>query len=575
MAEQKKALQLASVASMIDQFNIPNIQILLDLGYKVDVVADFTHPGTITNDRAEDLKSRLNDMGVRVIDIAIPRSLNPSAVMSAYKQVKKLITSEHYDLIHCHSPIGGVICRQAAKSERKNGTKVIYTAHGFHFYDGAPLKNWMIFYPIEKYFSRCTDVLITINKEDYKRASEKFKARKVVYIPGVGVDTEKFAVCKVDKRTKRSELGVKDSDFILLSVGELSERKNQKVIIDALHMIKEEGNIDDIVYLAVGKGDQEEEFRRLIREYGLDDHIKLLGFRADIDELCEIVDCFVHPSIREGLGIASLEAMAAGLPLISANVNGIKDYTEDGVSGYCIDPTNVDAMVKAIKHMYDDETFRNNCASNNFKTAKTFDIRHTDEIMSDVYRGGYRHLLSIAVRQEKREELGLGLSDFVVISIGELNDNKNHRVIIEALADVPDAKYVIVGKGNLEEQLRKLAVEHGVSNRVILTGFRTDVRDLLWMSDCFAFPSKREGLGIAALEGMSAGLPVIGHGIGGIRNFVIDGETGWLCGDDNDYKQKLRFTKEEGDLFRMSLLCKRKAEHFSVSTSNRIMKKEY
>ena len=189
--------------------------------------------------------------------------------------------------------------------------------------------------------------------------------------------------------------------------------------------------------------------------------------------------------------------------------------------------------------------------------------------------GGYRHLLSIAVRQEKREELGLGLSDFVVISIGELNDNKNHRVIIEALADVPDAKYVIVGKGNLEEQLRKLAVEHGVSNRVILTGFRTDVRDLLWMSDCFAFPSKREGLGIAALEGMSAGLPVIGHGIGGIRNFVIDGETGWLCGDDNDYKQKLRFTKEEGDLFRMSLLCKRKAEHFSVSTSNRIMKKEY
>ena len=95
MAEQKKALQLASVASMIDQFNIPNIQILLDLGYKVDVVADFAHPGTITNDRAEDLKSRLNDMGVRVIDIAIPRSLNPRAVMSAYKQVKKLITTSY------------------------------------------------------------------------------------------------------------------------------------------------------------------------------------------------------------------------------------------------------------------------------------------------------------------------------------------------------------------------------------------------------------------------------------------------------------------------------------------------
>lgn len=255
MSEPKKALQLASVASMIDQFTIPNIQILLDLGYKVDVVADFTHPGTITNERAEDLKRRLNDMGVRVVDIAIPRSLNPQAVTSAYKQVKKLIISEHYNLIHCHSPIGGVICRQAAITERKKGTKVIYTAHGFHFYDGAPLKNWIVFYPIEKWYSRFTDVLITINNEDYKRASEKFHAKKTVYIPGVGIDTEKFAPRKSGRDKIRKELGLQDSQVMLLSVGELNENKNHISVIRAIRGL-------DLVYVIVGKGDKKEELER-------------------------------------------------------------------------------------------------------------------------------------------------------------------------------------------------------------------------------------------------------------------------------------------------------------------------
>lgn len=384
---EKKALQLASVASMIDQFNIPNIEILQSLGYTVDVVADFTNPGTITRERAENLRKRLTDINVKVFDIEIPRSLNPRAIVAAYQMVNKLLDDRHYDLLHCHSPIGGVIARQAAKEKRKDGLKVIYTAHGFHFFDGAPLKNWLIFYPIEKHFSRYTDILITINKEDYKRADEKFYAKKTVYIPGVGVDSEKFAICKVNKIAKRKELGVKESDFLLLSVGELSERKNQKVIIDALHQMKELGSIGNIVYLAVGKGNQEQEFKRLIREYGLETHVRLLGFRTDINELCETVDCFVHPSIREGLGIAPLEAMAAGLPLISAAVNGIKDYTEDGVSGCCIAPTDVNAMVTAITRMHDDDEFRISCAANNFKIAKTFDIKNTERIMFEVYRG--------------------------------------------------------------------------------------------------------------------------------------------------------------------------------------------
>ena len=383
---EDKALVLASVASMIDQFNISYIHILQSLGYKVDVVADFKNPGTITSERAENLKTSLINMDVRVIDIAIPRSLSLSAVLSAYEEVKKLIKAEQYDLIHCHSPIGGAICRLAARVGKKNGTKVIYTAHGFHFYDGAPLKNWLIFYPVERALSRWTDVLITINKEDYHRASEQFKAKKTVYIPGVGVDTEKFAVCKVDNKKKRRDLSVKTDDFLLLSVGELSERKNQRIIIEALGKMKTEGSLGNTVYLAVGKGDMQKTFEGLVKEYGLEGCVKFLGFRTDIAELCKTADCFVHPSVREGLGIAPLEAMAAGLPLISAKVNGIKDYTEEGVSGCCIDPESVDEMAAAIRKMDNDTGFREKCGRNNVVTARQFDINRTNEIMRNIYK---------------------------------------------------------------------------------------------------------------------------------------------------------------------------------------------
>ena len=170
-----RALVLASVASMIDQFNLTNIQLLQSIGYQVDVVADFTNPGNITNERAETLKFNLENKGSIVYDIAIPRTLNPRLIFQAYKKIKMLIDEGEYSLLHCHSPIGGAIARFAGREKRKKGLRIIYTAHGFHFYKGAPMKNWIIFYWAEKWLSRYTDVLITINKEDYKRAKENFK----------------------------------------------------------------------------------------------------------------------------------------------------------------------------------------------------------------------------------------------------------------------------------------------------------------------------------------------------------------------------------------------------------------
>lgn len=381
---KKKVLMLASVASMIDQFNMSNIDILLKIGYDVDVACNFGYGSTCSDEKIAELKAKLKEKGVRCFQIDFTRSvMNLFQDGKAYKQVRKLVENNKYDLIHCHSPIGGVIGRIVA---HETNTKVIYTAHGFHFYEGGPKKNWFIYYPIEKALSKWTDVLITINKEDYNRAKKKFFAKETRYIPGVGVDVEKFEMGlknkQQNKKMKRAELGVSDNDFVLLSVGELQDRKNQRVVIEALHML----NNPNIYYWAVGKGELFPEYLEMIKKYGLEKNVFLLGFRTDIMELCNAADCFVHPSVREGLGIAPLEAMAGGLPLISSYVNGIKDYTENEVSGCCIiDPLSVTEMKKAIEKMYQDVEFRNRCGINNLETVKKFDIKNTNNIMQDIY----------------------------------------------------------------------------------------------------------------------------------------------------------------------------------------------
>src|SRR5699024_9702226 len=102
--------------------------------------------------------------------------------------LQKLANSESYDIVHTQSPIGGALCRLAFRKNRKRGTKIIYQAHGFHFYKGGPISNWIFFYPIEKVCSYFTDTLITINHEDYELAKKKFHAKEVVYVPGVGID---------------------------------------------------------------------------------------------------------------------------------------------------------------------------------------------------------------------------------------------------------------------------------------------------------------------------------------------------------------------------------------------------
>ena len=378
MAE-KRALMLASVASMIDQFNMPNICLLQRLGYKTDVAADFTNPGTITTERSEALKKRLEEMGVAVLDIAIPRSLNLRAIRSSYRKLKTVFQSNHYELIHCQSPIGGAVCRMAARKEREKGTRVIYTAHGFHFYAGAPVKNWIVFYPIEKILSRSTDVLITINKEDYKLASAHFAAKELDYVPGIGVDTRKFCSAGGGERI-RNELGIMPEDTMLLSVGELNENKNHQAVIRAIA-----GMPEKLYYVVVGKGEKEKDLEDLAAALGLGDRLKLVGFRTDVDAFYKAADLFVFPSRREGLPVSLMEAMASGLRVACGRIRGNTDLIEPGAGGFLFDPNNPEEIAACIrKALAADRAEMGRC---NIQKMRQFDRACVEREMERIYSG--------------------------------------------------------------------------------------------------------------------------------------------------------------------------------------------
>lgn len=315
------------------------VKSLLDAGHTVEIA---------TNDAEVPIPECYREWGCVAHTISTSRSPLNKGNLGAVKQLRKLVEENRYDIVHCHTPVAAMCARLACRGARKRGTKVFYTAHGFHFYKGAPLKNWLLYYPVEKICSRWTDLLITINQEDYALAQRKMKAKEVVYVPGVGVDLTKFGNATVDRAAKRRELGVPEDATLLLSVGELNANKNHETIIRALAKLENNANV---YYAIAGRGGLDKYLQNLTASLGLGDRVKLLGYRTDVAELCATADVFAFPSFREGLGLAAVEAMVYGLPLITSNVHGINDYSEDGKTGFKNAPNDVDGFAESIKKL--------------------------------------------------------------------------------------------------------------------------------------------------------------------------------------------------------------------------------
>lgn len=376
-----KALMVASVASMIDQFNRENISLLQTMGYEVDVACNFEVGNTSSEERVKRFRQELQKQEVGTFQLPIPRKILAfSDMIQAYKQLKKMVEEKQYTLVHCHSPIGSVIARLACRKQRKKGLKLIYTAHGFHFFTGAPKKNWLIFYPIEKIFARYTDILITICSEDYQRARKKKLGKNIVYSPGVGIDVDK--VKKIDKKAdKRQMLGIREKDILVLSVGELNQNKNHETIVRALKQL----NRTDVHYVICGQGDKKEELERMAKQFGMEERLHLLGFRTDALEWMKVADLFAFPSYREGLPVSLMEAMAAGLPVVCSKIRGNVDLIKDGEGGYMCEPMDVASFAENLSRLIKDAEQRKCMGEKNQITVQQFDKTKVSEVMKKVY----------------------------------------------------------------------------------------------------------------------------------------------------------------------------------------------
>ena len=340
----KKALMTASMASMLDNFNRNNIKLLLELGYTVTLAANFnaeedsSPPGKLQRFRQE-----MEEKGCRVVHIDFSRKLsNIRKQFRSYRQIRAL-AAEKYDLVHCHSPICAALTRLVFRNQRKLGTKVIYTAHGFHFFRGAPVKNWLLYFPVEWACARWTDILNTINREDYERAKRWLKAGKIVYLPGVGIDLEKFKPEKSSRQAVRMQLGIKENEKMLLSVGELSRGKNLGNVIKALWRL----NDSSVRYIICGQGTCEKRWKDLAARLGIADQVIFLGYQENISEICQGADLFIFPSLREGLPMALLEAIATKTPVICSNIRGNRELVRE--KEFLFNPQNVKAITQCIR----------------------------------------------------------------------------------------------------------------------------------------------------------------------------------------------------------------------------------
>lgn len=374
----KRALIVTTIGGFLPQFEMNDARILQAYGLEVQYASNFRKPVYELNMEA------LHELGVKTHPISVEKSpLHVFRNVKAFFQVRKLIDQEEIDLIHCHNPMGGVIARLAAATSRRK-PKVIYTAHGFHFYEGAPVLNWLLYYPAERFLAHFTDALITINREDERLARcFNLKSRRSVFlIHGVGVDMTRFSPKPEERDPMRERLCIPKDAFHIVTAAELNQNKNQITVIRAIAKLK-----DPLIYYSIcGKGPCWDELQNEIDSLGLHDRVRLLGYRYDMADVLQSADCFAFPSHREGLGIAAVEALACGIPVVAADNRGTREYMRDRVNGLVCEAADPESFAAAIHELKSDRVIYEKLKPQCRDSAASFAIEDTDKKMRSIYR---------------------------------------------------------------------------------------------------------------------------------------------------------------------------------------------
>lgn len=373
---KKKVLFVATVVKThIMEFHIPYLQMFQKMGWETAVASrnDYENPEDCVIPHCD-----------HYYDIPFERIPWKLGNLAAYRQLKSLIEKEKYDIIHCHTPVGAMIARLAAMGARKKGTTVIYTAHGFHFYKGASPVHWLAYYPAEWILAHVTDILITMNKEDYALAQKKMHASRIEYIPGVGVDTGRFRAGQVGREEKRTELGFSAEDFLILTVAEMTKNKNHSTVLKALALLKDKPEFAAMHYLICGRGENEANLRQEAEVLGIADHVAFLGYRHDVPDLLRCSDLFAFMSFREGLPVALMEAMSSGMAVVCSQIRGNTDLVENGVEGLIAENTP-QGVADAILDLYRDPRKRQLLGAAAMEKVKYFDQENVHQKMRDIY----------------------------------------------------------------------------------------------------------------------------------------------------------------------------------------------
>lgn len=370
-----KVLFVASVVKKhINQFHIPYLKWFQDHGFEVHVCAsnDF-EPGEVCEIPYCD----------KYYEVPFCRSPFKLQNFQAYRTLKKIIETEQYDLIHCNTPVAAAITRVAGRKVRKRGTKIIYTAHGFHFFQGAP-RSAKLYYIIEKLLAPMTDAIVTINQEDYAAARSFCKHCRCdsYLLHGTGVDTVKIQKTKVDVAALRKKIGIPTDAFVVMTTVEINRNKNLDTALRAFAKVCTE----DMYYLICGSGDMKTACQQLTKDLQIEQHVIFAGYRYDVFELLYAADLFLFPSHREGLGIAALEAMSAGLPLVASNIRGVTEYAVDQKNSLLFAPDDVDGFASAIQRLHEDEPLRKQLGDAAYHSVEKFDVRNSVFVMEQIYR---------------------------------------------------------------------------------------------------------------------------------------------------------------------------------------------
>lgn len=368
----KKVLYITTVSRTINAFLIPHIEMLLENGYQVDCACSIDKP----------VDELLKNKGVNIFEV--PFSRNPFNVgnIKALREIVKIQKKNKYDIVHVHTPVAAFFSRAGLRS---SNVEIIYTAHGFHFYKGAPLINWLLYYPLEKIAARWTNKIITINKEDYERAKQ-FKIRnggKILLMNGVGIKKDQYLLDNFDKEKYRKSLNINNDEFVILVLADINKNKNHIQLIKAMKVINKENN--NIKVICAGDGPLKDKLSRLVKKLKLEDKVNFLGFRTDVNELLQISDCIGLFSQREGLGKCLLEGMVTGKALIATNTRGPRELIENNKNGFLVDIGDYNNTAVCIEKLSKDKSLINKFKYNSNIKLEKYLLGSVLEFLEGIY----------------------------------------------------------------------------------------------------------------------------------------------------------------------------------------------